>query len=311
MGPFVAFVAVLAVIVVHPAMSQCEDTTLFCGTSRMSDEWLTPKYLSEQPIQPVHTENQPDYTIRRVLVAAGFVGEAIVTNREYMGQRWQPFRTEWKIMDQGLHLDKGGHMGTGYLEAMIDYELYLWSGFDEVTASWLAFGTSSVFHIFREWHEGFGPGFGFDPGDVGYGMLGASFIPLRVLWPWFTNVQLRWSFVPTGRPFAGDPNYFWIKDYGGQTNWLSVNLFPEGKDLGSWQFLKGLCIEIGLSKAAYHTASHGSEDVPVVVWLSLGLDLTRYHDAWWTRLLGWLKFPFPAVRIDATRGTPRFRPLGW
>ena len=195
--------------------------------------------------------------------------------------------------DYACNMDKLGHAVAWNFVAEGYRTAYRWAGWDDEAACWWALGTAAGLHLFTESHEGLSSYFGFDPLDYASGMAGASLVVGQHYWPWLRRVQLRLSFVPSR---SYDEYHPAIKDYQGQKYWAGVTLFPEK----STSFLRGVTLDVGFNLNDYDATV---AQVHPQLWISLGIDWRRYlGESILARLLNYLKFSFPAVRVAPQLG---------
>ncbi len=137
---------------------------------------------------------------------------------------------EWKQMD------KLGHAFTSYQLGRVGADVLNWSGVSKknqlVYGATLGFTFLTAVEIF----DGYSKEWGFSWSDIGANALGAGlFIGQELLWE-EQRLQLKFSFHNTKyaklRPDKLGENFLQeiIKDYNGQTYWLSTNLHSFFKD---------------------------------------------------------------------------------
>jgi uncharacterized protein YfiM (DUF2279 family) len=137
---------------------------------------------------------------------------------------------EWKQMD------KLGHVFTSYQLGRVGADVLNWSGVSKknqlVYGATLGFTFLTAVEIF----DGYSKEWGFSWSDIGANALGTGlFIGQELLWE-EQRLQLKFSFHNTKyaklRPDKLGENFLQeiIKDYNGQTYWLSANLHSFFKD---------------------------------------------------------------------------------
>lgn len=188
--------------------------------------------------------------------------------------------------EQWLQMDKMGHVFSSYQIGRIGADALNWSGVSEkdqlLYGATLGFGYLTVVEVF----DGFSKEWGFSWTDMLANTVGTSFyIGQELLWK-EQRITLKYSFHTTkyanqnpeklGNGFLEEM----LKDYNGQTYWLSANLhsfFKESK-LPTW-----LNIAVGYSATGMLT---GNEDIVVdnflinqdpkrQLFLSLDVDLSK------------------------------------
>lgn len=219
--------------------------------------------------------------------------------------------------DEWMGLDKLGHVTTSYWIGRISYHALRWAGVREKQATWYG-GTAGLFFLTTvEIFDGFSEEWGASAGDIAANIAGAAlFISQQLTWQ-EQRILIKFSYHPTDyadyRPdvLGSTPIERIIKDYNGQTYWLSVNvnyfLRPESR------FPKWLNIAAGYSAKGM---LGGSENLPEYeddalpdfkrtpqFFLTLDADLTRiptrskFLKGLFT-VLGFIKIPFPTIEYN-------------
>ncbi len=146
--------------------------------------------------------------------------------KDYPFQRFHFFNdnSEW------LQMDKAGHAFTCYAEGVNGIELMHWAGLREKKAVWIGgmigFGVQTIVEVM----DGRSAQWGFSWGDMAADAFGSGLaIAQQLAWK-EQRVQLRISYFPTKlqykRPEILGDNFAagMLKDYNGQTYWLSMNI---------------------------------------------------------------------------------------
>lgn len=150
-----------------------------------------------------------------------------------------------------FQMDKAGHVYSTYQSARLLMEACNWAGFNRKTRYMLGAGAGFVFMTGIEILDGYSRGWGYSWGDqladgLGTGMAVAQ----DLLWE-EQRLQLKLSYAPSGlakyNPALLGRNFQeqLLKDYNGQTYWLSINpasFFTKEKSLRT-----ALSIAIGYS----------------------------------------------------------------
>lgn len=152
--------------------------------------------------------------------------------------------------NEWLQMDKMGHVFTSYQVGRFGAEVLNWSGVSKkdqlIYGATLGFGFLTTVEIF----DGFSKEWGFSWGDVASNALGTGlYVGQELLWN-EQRINLKFSFHQTkyaslnpdklGDSFLEQV----LKDYNGQTYWLSVNLHDFFKDS---KIPKWLNIAVGYS----------------------------------------------------------------
>ncbi len=144
--------------------------------------------------------------------------------------------------DQWMQMDKLGHAFTSYQLGRLGAEILQWSGVSKknqlVYGATLGFAFLTSVEIF----DGFSEEWGFSWSDIGANAVGTGlFIGQELLWN-EQRIQLKYSFHRTKyaqlRPDKLGDNFLEevLKDYNGQTYWLSANVssFFNKSKIPSW-----------------------------------------------------------------------------
>ena len=126
--------------------------------------------------------------------------------------------------------DKLGHMTTTYQIGNYGYWSLRWAGLNEKKAIWYGGTWGLIYMTTIEIFDGLSAEWGFSPSDMAFNTLGtALFIGQQLLWH-DQRIRPKFSYHSTEyaqyRPDLLGDNWAQriIKDYNGQTNWLSVNI---------------------------------------------------------------------------------------
>lgn len=191
------------------------------------------------------------FDANRLALAATAHGAIWIGSYFLLDQAWyknyprEPFHfyndnREWNQMD------KGGHIWTTYQMSRLSTELWNWTGLDRKRA--IVYGSLSgmAYQSIIEIQDGFSAGWGFSLGDMAANLIGAAtFAAQEIGWNQ-QRIQVKFSYRNADYP----PAYLLrrnelfgtaianriLKDYNGQTYWLSVNLhsFRQSGKFPSW-----------------------------------------------------------------------------
>jgi hypothetical protein len=224
---------------------------------------------------------------------------------------------------QWLYMDKIGHSMTSYYVGKIGYNTLRWSGVSEKKSVWYGGTLGLVFLSTVEVFDGFAKEWGFSGGDMAANLLGSGlFIGQQLGWK-EQRILLKYSFYPSDyaskRPNMLGENFLQqsLKDYNGQTYWLSVNVasflnnetrFPKWLNValgyGADGMLGGINNEF-ISNNEYFNYSNIKRQKQF--YLSLDVDLTRIKTknpllSGLLNTFGFIKFPFPALMLEENSG---------
>lgn len=146
-----------------------------------------------------------------------------------------------------LQVDKVGHMYSAYIESKGSMEVWRWAGLPRKQRIWIGGLSGFAYQTVIETLDGFSADWGWSWGDVAANTLGSGLlISQELLWN-EQRIDLKFSFHKVnytepvlharadslyGKSFLSRM----LKDYNGQTYWLSANLksfFPKSK-LPAW-----------------------------------------------------------------------------
>lgn len=224
--------------------------------------------------------------------------------------------------NEWLQMDKCGHFMSAYYFTMVAHYLFRWTGMSNKSSAWYGGMVASLYMLNIEILDGFSAGWGFSLGDFTANTLGAAtFVSQQLIWK-EQRFRLKYSFHQTtypvynpellGRSFM----YQTIKDYNGQSYWLSGNIssfLPKEKKFPRW-----LNIALGYGAGGMTGANSNAEaslNPPRYrrFMLSVDVDLTRIP----TRskvlkmaltILSFIKIPAPAIEYN-TLGKFVFYPI--
>lgn len=239
---------------------------------------------------------------------------------------------EWRNMD------KFGHAYTAYMETDLIHRMARWTGIPDRKSMWLAAGAANMFQLSIEVLDGFNEKWGFSFWDLGFNVGGSAlYVGQELLWD-EQRIRLKYSVYP--RSYSNDivpslnniGNQTYkerasqlygnglasriLKDYNGQTYWLSINPskfnIPH-PDWLNWSF--GISVENIYGGYSNQWINEGVQYNPTsprktVLYFSPDINWTAFKGEnsfinTIFHLLNYLKTPAPAVSLD-TNGN-----LGW
>ena len=216
-----------------------------------------------------------------------------------------------------LQMDKAGHVYSSYHLGRFSAELLDWSGVSKKDQLIYGATTGFVFLTAVEVMDGYSAEWGFSWGDVVANASGtALYVGQELLWD-EQRIVPKFSFHQT--PYAGArPEVLGttlseeiLKDYNGQTYWLSVNMhsfFKESK-IPKWlNVAVGYGAEgmIGAEDGLINTIFLPEKDRTRQFYVSLDLDLTKIKTE--NHFLKTLFSVFNSIKVPAP--TLEFRGLG-
>jgi uncharacterized protein YfiM (DUF2279 family) len=219
---------------------------------------------------------------------------------------------EWQQMD------KMGHMVTSWNFARASGDLFEWSGINHRSASIIGAAYSIGYMTTFEMLDGFNADWGFSWSDVGYNSLGSlTYWSQEFLWN-HQYAKFKFSFHNSGlaeyRPdvLGSDFASRTLKDYNGQTYWMSFNpvyWFTEESKIPAWINLSlGYSIEDQLyGDGSIYISQNGTSQMTFApyrqYYLSFDIDFEEIpvSKPWLKFLLravNVVKVPFPALEFS-------------
>jgi hypothetical protein len=228
--------------------------------------------------------------------------------------------------NEWLFMDKFGHATSTYYIGLIGYESLKWAGVDERKSAIYGGGIGFFYLTVIEILDGFSKEWGASGGDLIANSAGtALFISQQLAWK-EQRIKLKWSFHPTKyaqyNPEQLGSNFAtrMIKDYNGQTMWLSANVssfMPEKSRFPKWlNIAVGYGAE-GMTGAITNPSMIDGHIVPGFdryrqFYLAPDIDLgkieTRYSTLnFMLKMVGFIKVPLPALEIN--KNGVKFHPV--
>jgi hypothetical protein len=224
------------------------------------------------------------------------------------------------INDNGewLQMDKMGHMTASYYTGVAGIKAYQWAGFSRKDAIWYGGMTGSFFLTIIEILDGHSDKWGASSGDLIANTSG-SLLAISQALKWNEQkIQLKYSYSPSkwaegNLQLGGNHLERALKDYNGQTYWLSFNM-KSLLNIEQEEFPNWLNLAVGYSGDNMTNPYHeeGDDERKRQYLLSLDVDLTKINTKNKTlnsvlHTFGFLKFPAPAIQY--TNGNIFFHPI--
>lgn len=268
-----------------------------------------------KPSDSLNTKRQNTVIISEVVLASGtLVGLNQLWYADYPKSEFHFINdnSEW------LQMDKAGHLFSSYHLGRFGAELLQWSGANKKKQLVYGAGLGFAFLTAVEVFDGFSAEWGASSGDIIANASGtALYVSQELIWK-EQRITPKFSFHTTqyanqrpevlGSSFAEQI----LKDYNGQTYWLSVNLYSFSKDS---KIPKWLNLALGYggdgmitgNKENYSQNSSLNEQRFRQYYLSLDVDLTKIK----TKshflktifsVLNTVKIPAPTIEIRQFNG---------
>lgn len=223
-------------------------------------------------------------------------------------------RKEW------LQMDKVGHIYSNYVISEMMMKAFDWAGYSKNKKLLIGGGLGFAYMTVVELMDGYSRGWGFSVPDQICNILGSSAaIAQEGLWG-RQEFRLKFSYAESGlagyRPgtLGDSPSTRLLKDYNGQTYWLSFNPFAFGKREVKW-FPPWASVSLGYSAygmlgGTYNSVLPLNENGDALYfererrfYLSLDVDLSKIKtkQKWLKNIftaLNILKLPAPALQLS-------------
>jgi hypothetical protein len=248
------------------------------------------------------------------LVTGSLIGLNELWYKQYPRERFHTFNdnAEW------MQMDKIGHVQSSYTIAQISTNLWDLSHMRHRRGTWIGGLTSFGYLTAIELMDGYSSGWGFSVGDMIANTAGSAFfISQELVWG-EQRIVPKFGFSPSpyaklrpellGETLAGQI----IKDYNGQTYWLSVNVasfLQSDTRVPRWLNIAVGYGANGMTGGHENPVMYNSAGNEITVnryrqyYLSLDIDLRRLRPRnKFLRLLcttfAFIKIPAPAVEVN-------------
>lgn len=210
------------------------------------------------------------------------------------------FQNDWEY---ALWIDKIGHAYGGMI---IQHGLS--SGLEAANltseeSAWYGAIGALAFQTFIEIEDGFGPQWGFSPGDFTGNLIGSAYPVLQYYFPQLKNYMLKASYWPKDlnktNPVSGQQHII-VDDYHGQKFWLSLrmkNLLPKASAKYWPDFLM---LAIGMGVKNLDGSGGGQRDFYVA--FDIDTESIPLYGSFWQFLkntLNFFHFPMPGIRVTS------------
>jgi uncharacterized protein YfiM (DUF2279 family) len=221
--------------------------------------------------------------------------------------------------NQWKQMDKVGHFMTSYYGGKLGMDALNWAGVSKKNQLIYGAGIGFVFLSAVEILDGFSEEWGASTSDVIANAAGTGFlIGQELLWK-EQRISVKYSFHQTNfakqRPAILGENYFQqtLKDYNGQTYWLSANIWSFNKKSTIPKWLN-IALGYGAEGMLYGNTTTSTLNNPYrQFYLSLDVDLTKIKtNSEFLKsvfsVVNFIKIPAPTLEIN-TKGRVRFHYL--
>jgi hypothetical protein len=164
------------------------------------------------------------------LESALYVGTLYGLSSAWYGSKTEAFHlfndnSEW------FQIDKVGHFYSAYNLCRVSNQGFLWTGISKKRAATYGAISGAMYMTTIEILDGFQSDYGFSLGDMTANVVGPGmYLGQELLWG-ETRIQPKWSVHQTGyatlfpKQLGKTWQDQWLKDYNGQTYWLSGNVY--------------------------------------------------------------------------------------
>jgi len=267
-------------------------------------------YLDDNYYSKLHNVNSVEYNpletkINYTLLAGVggiYLGSGIAVHIYQRNAWWKDQRRSFHFVNDAtyaLTIDKIGHFYAGsLLSHAFSSGLEAGNIQSEPAAIWGSVA-SFLFELYVEIEDGYGPNWGFSPGDAIGDFLGASFSLSQYYFPVLKNFQPRFSYLPSEEIKNGIHKGNMIDDYNGQKYWMSFrmkNILPEAL---SRYWPAFLMLSAGMGVRDIQEPEKRQREF----YIALDLDaeeIPLYGRGWQfvKNTLNYFHFPMPGIRIS-------------
>ncbi len=225
----------------------------------------------------------------------------------WSGQRTSfHFQNDWEY---ALWQDKLGHMYAAYLTQHICSGWFEAAGVSPVRTLWTSALLAFAFETWIEIEDGFGPQWGFSPGDFTANTVGAFLPVVQYYAPALSYFMYKISYYPKnfGKDMGGGHKPIVSDDYEGQKYWIAPRIHPLlpaswQDDLPPW-----LTVAVGTSVSDLDGSGGGHRDW----YLALDLDVEAIplKGPVWNyikRTFNKIHLPLPGVRLTRKKAFSLF-----
>lgn len=238
-------------------------------------------------------------------VSTALVSTAIAVHMYQANAWWSKNRVNFHFVNDWAYarwIDKVGHFyGTTVIQHLFSSGLAA-AEFSESDRVYYSSALALGFQTFVEIEDGYGPDWGFSPGDFLFDVLGAALPVASYYYPELKNYRFKFSYYPADLnkkdPRTGQEHII-IDDYAGQKFWLTFDmarLYPEVFDK-SW--LRYINFALGYGVRDLDGAGGGKSDFYLALDFNTNeLPLSGRFGAFIKNCLNYLHLPMPGIRIN-------------
>ncbi len=219
--------------------------------------------------------------------------------------------------NEWLQVDKAGHALTSYVVGKTCMRSLRWAGVDEKKSMWYGAGIGFTYQATIEVFDGFSSQWGFSVADIACNTLGSALlIGQEMAWK-EQRIQLKFSWHSTDyskyRPsqLGSDFSESIIKDYNGQTYWVSVNpksFMKQDSKFPAWLSVTFGYGAEGMTGAAFNPGVADGKIIPSFeryrqYYLAIDFDVARIKTksrflSGFFKLINFIHLPAPAIEFN-------------
>jgi Predicted periplasmic lipoprotein (DUF2279) len=259
-----------------------------------------------------------------VVISEAGVGSLITVGLQYLWYKKFP-RSHFHFFndnDEWLNMDKVGHATTTYNIAAFQYNMMRWSGVNKTSSLWIGVGTALAYMSMIEISDGFSAQWGFSPGDMIANITGTALFAAqqetwgqqRILMQFSFHKSIYAQYNP-GELGNNFPQRM-IKDYNGQSYWLSFNL---SSFMGKTNFPKWIMADVGygasgMTGAVTNPSVVDGKPIPSFtrerkLFLGVSGAFTTNHSIPYPSWVNIFKVPSPVLEWNITNSKVVFKPF--
>ncbi len=286
------------------------------STDQLSPKPLTVehdfKLVNQIPISSINHTLEFDPLKRKINypllagIGAAVLGTGTIIHLYQQKAWWSDQRTSFHFQNDweyALWIDKIGHVYGGML---IQHSLS--SGLEAANlnseqSTWYGAIGALAFQTFIEIEDGFGPQWGFSPGDFTGNLIGSAFPIFQYYFPSLKNYMLKASYWPKDlnktNPNSGQKHII-VDDYHGQKFWLSARMKNILPDAAASYWPDFLMLAIGMGVKNLDGSGGGQRDFYIA--LDLDAEQIPLYGSFWQfvkNTLNYFHLPMPGIRITS------------
>lgn len=277
---------------------------------------LCQAHPSAAQVQPdTSTVNTSRLIAMGATFTAGYTAMLVSLNNSWYAEERSSFHffndnSQWKQMD------KAGHFWGAFHESRAGIDMLRWAGVPEKKAILLGGLTGIVLQTPIEFFDGFQPEYGASAGDLIANTVGSAAVVAQELAWGEVRVMPKFSFHTTAYA-AVRPNVLGsnlaeqaLKDYNGQTYWLSVNVGALLKPEARYPRWLNLAVGYGAHEIVYnHPYANRASGFDAYRQYYISPDLNLMHFKGRSKVLNTalyvlsiIKIPAPALEYNRKNG---------